>query len=220
MMLVRLGGGQPPGPRLWPAADYREATTRMRCGTQAHARVPDVGSPRRRLFRLGIWVLCLGTAGHPATAQDLPPKIDNPAPALALAQLDGGTLDLVALRGRPVVVNFWATWCRPCRDEMPLLAARWRAHQSVGLEVLAVNSTDQERGKDVRRFVERLALPFPILLDKRGQMRERYALTTLPTTVFVDSAGVVRAVHSGALSPEQLDQALALILPLPHPVGP
>ena len=164
-------------------------------------------------------ILCLAAAGRPAPAQDSPPKLGTPAPALALAQLGGGTVDLTSLRGRPVVVNFWATWCGPCRDEMPELAARWRAHQSAGLEVLAVNSTDQERGKDVRRFVERLALPFPILLDERGRMRERCALTTLPTTVFVDSAGVVRAVHSGALSPEQLDRALTLILPPSDSVG-
>jgi cytochrome c biogenesis protein CcmG/thiol:disulfide interchange protein DsbE len=165
-------------------------------------------------------ILCLGAAGRPAAAQSLPPTLDSPAPALALAQLGGGMVDLVSLRGRPVVVNFWATWCGPCRDEMPELAARWRAHQAAGLEVLAVNSTDQERGKDILRFVERLALPFPILLDERGRMRERYALTTLPTTVFVDSAGVVRAVHAGALSPEQLDRALTLILPPPDSAGP
>jgi cytochrome c biogenesis protein CcmG, thiol:disulfide interchange protein DsbE len=192
----------------------------MRCGTQAHPRrVLDPGSPRRRLLGLGMGIICLGAAGRPAAAQDRPPIIDNPAPTLALTELGGGTIDLATLRGRPVIVNFWATWCGPCRDEMPLLAARWRAHQSAGLEVLAVNSTDQERGKDVRRFVERLALPFPILLDERGRMRERYALTTLPTTVFVDSAGVVRAVHAGALSPEQLDRALTLILPSPDSAG-
>lgn len=165
-------------------------------------------------------ILCIGAAGGTAAAQDRPPQVGGPAPALALEQLNGGTADLTSLRGRPVVVNFWATWCGPCREEMPDLASRWRAHQSAGLEVLAVNSTDQERGKDVRRFVERLGLPFPVLLDKRGRMRERYALTTLPTTVFVDSAGVVRAVHSGALSSEQLDRALMLILPLPDSAGP
>jgi cytochrome c biogenesis protein CcmG/thiol:disulfide interchange protein DsbE len=165
-------------------------------------------------------ILCIAAAGTTAAAQDRPPVLGGPAPALALEQLHGGIADLTSLRGRPVVVNFWATWCGPCRQEMPELASRWRAHQSAGLEVLAVNSTDQERGKDVRRFVERLQLPFPVLLDKRGRMRERYALTTLPTTVFVDSAGVVRAMHSGALSPEQLDRALTLILSAPDSAGP
>jgi len=176
------------------------------------ARVSETGSASCCLLGLGLALLCAGAPGRSA-AQEPPPLLGSPAPALALSQLGGGTVDLTSLRGRPVVVNFWATWCGPCRDEMPELASRWRAHQSTGLEVLAVNSTDQERGKDVRRFVERLALPFPILLDKRGRMRERYALTTLPTTVFVDSAGVVRAVHAGALGPTQLDHGLSLILP-------
>jgi peroxiredoxin len=166
-----------------------------------------------------VAILCIAAAGRPAMAQDFPPTPGAPAPALALAQLGGGTVDLLSLRGRPVVVNFWATWCGPCRDEMPELAARWREHQSAGLEVLAVNSTDQERGKDVRRFVERLALPFPVLLDERGRTRERYGLTILPTTVFVDSAGMVRAVHAGALRPGELDRALTLILPPPDTVG-
>ena len=77
-------------------------------------------------------------------------------------------MSLDSLRGRPVLINFWASWCVPCRQEMPELAAAWQAQRASGLEVLAVNLTDQERLKDVETFVAELALPFPVLLDKRG----------------------------------------------------
>jgi peroxiredoxin len=100
---------------------------------------------------------------------------------------------------------------------MPDLVATWQAQRASGLEVLAVNVTDQERLKDVEAFVAELALPFPVLLDDRGRIRERYDLTTLPTTYFVDSLGVVRRVHPGPLTRGGLEQGLALILPTPGP---
>ena len=90
-----------------------------------------------------------------------------------------------------------------------------RAIAAGQLEIVAVNLTDQERGKDVRRFVEQLALPFHVALDARGRVRERYGLVSLPTTVFVDSAGTVRARHSGPLSEHNLAEGLAAILPAP-----
>ena len=126
---------------------------------------------------------------------------------------DGGRVALSDFRGRPVVINFWATWCVPCRVEMPMLIGAWRGNRDRDLEIVAVNLTDQERGKDVRRFVEELALPFHVALDARGRVRERYGLVGLPTTVFVDSAGTIRARHSGPLSEHNLSVGLAAILP-------
>jgi peroxiredoxin len=143
--------------------------------------------------------------------------VGGPAPAIGLDLLGGGKATLASYLGRPVIINFWATWCVPCRQEMPELAAAWQARRASGLEVLAVNLTDQERLKDVAAFVAELALPFPVLLDKRGRVRERYDLVTLPTTYFVDSVGVVRAVHPGPLTRGALEKGLALILPAAGP---
>jgi cytochrome c biogenesis protein CcmG/thiol:disulfide interchange protein DsbE len=140
------------------------------------------------------------------------PEVGDSAPAINLDLLGGGQTSLGSLRGRPVLVNFWASWCVPCRQEMPELAAAWQAHRSRGLEVLAVNLTDQERLKDVEAFVAEFALPFPVLLDKRGRVRERYGLAALPATYFVDSLGVVRGVHAGPLTRTALEKGLALIL--------
>jgi hypothetical protein len=100
---------------------------------------------------------------------------------------------------------------------MPELAAAWQARRASGLEVLAVNLTDQERLKDVEAFVAELAPPFPVLLDKRGRVRERYSLAALPTTYFIDSLGVVRGVHAGPLTSPALEKGLALILPSAAP---
>jgi peroxiredoxin len=136
----------------------------------------------------------------------------DPAPAISLELLGGGKASLGSLQGRPVLINFWATWCAPCRQEMPELAATWQAQRANGLEVLAVNLTDQERLKDVEAFVAELALPFPVLLDKRGRVRERYSVAALPSTYFVDSLGVVRGVHPGPLTRGALAKGLTLIL--------
>jgi cytochrome c biogenesis protein CcmG/thiol:disulfide interchange protein DsbE len=133
----------------------------------------------------------------PLEAQNTKADVGNPAPPISLPLLGGGKAELKTLLGRPVLINFWATWCAPCRREMPDLAELWEAEAPNGLEVLAVNLTDQERLKDVEAFIAELQLRFPVLLDERGRVRERYDLVTLPTTYFVDSSGFVRGVHPG-----------------------
>ncbi len=146
-------------------------------------------------------------------AQDGPPKPGERAPAFTLERLEGGRVGLIDLRGRPVIVNFWASWCIPCRTEMPELALAWKRYRAAGLEVLAVNLTDQERRTDVPRFAEDLGIPFPVLLDVRGRVRERYDLATIPTTVFVDTAGVIRRIHPGPIGSAALISGLRTILP-------
>jgi thiol-disulfide isomerase/thioredoxin len=109
-------------------------------------------------------------------------------------------------------VSFWGTWCPPCRDEFPQLVRLHREYASAGLRVLAVNGLDQESGtKVIHKFVERYGATFPVLLDEHGQVRVLYHLTGLPTTVFIDSAGVVRRIHTGPISAQALDSGVALI---------
>ena len=143
------------------------------------------------------------------------PTRDAPAPDFELRTLDGQIVRLSESRGRPVLVNFWASWCDPCRSEMPTIVAAYDEHRAAGLVVLAVNLRDQERDRDVRRFVEEFQLPFPVLLDARGTVRRRYRLRAVPTTVFIDTTGVVRIIHPGPLTTEALGRGLAEILPQP-----
>jgi len=158
---------------------------------------------------------------NPGAAQEAPAvpqgvvKEGHPAPDFTLKTQAGDRVRLSDLRGQPVLVNFWASWCKPCEAEMPHIVAAYDSLRDRGLKVLAVNLSDQERSKDVRRFVESFKLTFPVLLDERGEVRELYELATVPTSVFVDSTGVVRRLVLGPLTPEMLARGLTMILGAP-----
>ena len=139
-------------------------------------------------------------------------KLGQLSPDFTLKTVAGTTVTLSELKGHPVVINFWASWCPPCRVEMPLLVAAYQAHREAGLEVLAVNMTDQDGKKDMRKFVAEFAMPFQVALDEKGRIRKLYGLIAYPTTVFVGSDGIVRVVHSGPISGLTLDRNLAEIL--------
>ncbi len=136
------------------------------------------------------------------------------APDFTLATLSGDTATLSSLKGRPVFLNFWASWCEPCGAEMADIIKTYGAHTDQGLAVLAINLTDQERMTDVRRFVTGLQLPFPVLLDRQGKVRKRYRLRGVPTSVFIDRLGIVRLVNQGPITTEMMQRGLAEILPL------
>ncbi len=152
-------------------------------------------------------LLSLGAMG--ASAQE--PGAGTNAPDFTLSALDSTMVHLAELRGHPVIINFWATWCPPCIHEMPELATRFQAHREKGLVVLAVNA-DGEKEKKVRQFASGLALPFPVLLDPRIKVASAYGVIQLPVTIFVDSAGVIRRVHAGPIQPGELDAGLGEIL--------
>jgi thiol-disulfide isomerase/thioredoxin len=180
---------------------------------------------------LGSWLVpasmaVLGVAAAPLSAQTPvdphrtgPPPVEagnRPglgAPQFTLQTLAGPGASLSDYEGRPVLINFWASWCKPCRSEMPDIIAAYQAHQGTGLAVLAINLTDQEGMKDVRRFVAEFHMPFPVLLDEKGRVRRLYALVGVPTSVFIGSDGVVRVVNPGPITKETLERGLAEILP-------
>ena len=139
------------------------------------------------------------------------------APSIELPALDGGRVDLSKLRGRPVVISFWTTWCPPCRVEFPELIRIHSAYASDGLYVLAVNGRDQEYStKEVQRFVDHFIVPFPIALDTRGSVRRAYRIEGQPSTVFIDAAGIIRSIHTGRITPTELEAGIALIIPRAH----
>lgn len=164
----------------------------------------------RRITVGKILLTILTLAAPPLAAQRV--RVGQPAPEFSLPAIAGASVRLADLRGHPVVLNFWASWCPPCLTELPALVSAWNAQRPAGLQVLAING-DDERPAVVREFTTRMALPFPVLLDARARVNDRYRVTGLPTTVFIDSAGIVRALNPGPIDAEALARGLATILP-------
>lgn len=138
------------------------------------------------------------------------PEVGHPAPDFELPDLDGTPVRLSSLRGRPVVVNFWATWCVPCRAEMPAIQSAYERHRAQGLEVLAVNLLEDEQA--IRPFLHELDLTLPVLLDRDGAVARDYRVTGLPSTFFIDRDGVIRDIQVGALLESTLQAKLEKIL--------
>ena len=142
-----------------------------------------------------------------ATAGQVPsPREGFPAPDFTLDTLNGESATLSAYRGKVVIVNLWASWCGPCRAEMPAIQKVYAANRQRGLEVLAVNSTFQDSQVDAQAFAQQLGLTFPILLDRDGAVSRRYLLRALPSTFFVDRKGVIRSVVFGGPMTEAVVQ--------------
>jgi cytochrome c biogenesis protein CcmG/thiol:disulfide interchange protein DsbE len=119
------------------------------------------------------------------------------APDFSLPALSEETLTLSRLRGRAVVLNFWATWCPPCRAEMPAFQRLYARYADRGLMVIAINATFSDAPEAVADFRRRYGLTFPILLDASGAVNQRYRVTALPTTFFIDPQGTIREVVVG-----------------------
>ena len=139
-------------------------------------------------------ILVLGTAA-PGTAQTL--DIGQPAPEVALTDLAGSTHRLSGYRGKAVLLNFWATWCVPCRTEMPSMERAYRLLKGQGLVVLAV-SLDAGGRAPVDAFVKELGLTFPALLDPDGESSRTYRVFGLPTSFLIDRNGRLSAREIGA----------------------
>lgn len=138
----------------------------------------------------------------------LPAAVGSAAPDFTLPNLEGESVSLSSLRGKPVVINFWATWCAPCKEEMPLLE---KTAQQLGDQVVILG-VDYAEGKDVvQSFVSELGLTFPILLDSDGAVADRYFVRNYPSTFFVDAEGVVRAQRVGLLDEDLLEKYLETI---------
>jgi peroxiredoxin len=110
------------------------------------------------------------------------------APSFSLPKLNGGgDLALASLRGKAVVLNFWASWCAPCEDEIPTLEQTWKQHRSRGLVVLGIDIMDASR--DARSLAQRLRLTYPLVRDSRGKLLDRFSVAGLPQTLFVNRHG-------------------------------
>lgn len=131
--------------------------------------------------------------------------IGKPAPEFTLMDISGNEVMLSDYRGKVLLLNFWATWCAPCRLEMPELQERF---VKLDREFVVVGINFAEPEEIVRSYVKELGLTFPVLLDPDGEIQELYRVRNYPTSFFIDEQGTVRIQHIGILSASQLDRYL------------
>lgn len=167
------------------------------------------------LFLSAIWILW--RAGLPDSPDFVPsmegerlevPQVGGVAPTFASTTLEGQEIALLDARGTPVILNFWATWCRPCAVEMPILEAIYQA----GVNVVGIN-VGLERQETVQGWVENANLTFPIVVDDAGRTLEaKYRIQQgLPVTFFIDRQGIIQYIQYGALDENSLQAGLESI---------
>lgn len=186
---------------------------------QTASPLPPAGRhPRRRLI-VTAWsmagvaaVVALLTVNvaRPTGPVDTP-IVGRPAPAFDLETLDGRRLTLAELRGSPIVLNFWASWCIPCREEAPLLTAADEQYGPTGLRVVGV--VYQDSSENARQFMDRYGQSYPGVLDPEGRTAIDYGVFGIPETFFIDAAGVVRSRQLGAVTAEDLERQIEAVLP-------
>ncbi|WP_299090718.1 TlpA disulfide reductase family protein [uncultured Metabacillus sp.] len=134
----------------------------------------------------------------------------NAAPDFELTTLDGEKVSLSSLQGKKVILNFWATWCPPCRSEMPDME---KIHNEFNEDVViaAVNLTSSEKNVEtVESFVKELNLSFPVLLDKKGEINKQFEVLSYPTSYIIDEKGVITSKFVGAMTYDQMKDLLDL----------
>ncbi len=157
-----------------------------------------------------LWGNAPGSTGPGQSRSPLAPG--QPAPDFVAHGPDGTAITLRDYQGRPVIINFWATWCAPCRQEMRALQTVYDTHKTAGLAVLAVSQDQQDKAEAVRTYWATLGLTFSPLLDPEGSIAAYYNVFLLPSTVFVHPSGTVAAVHLGPMTPTQIERYLQAIL--------
>lgn len=151
------------------------------------------------------WIWFSAIPSNTTSANLIPsPQTGFLAPDFNLKTFDGQNIQLSELKGKVVIVNIWASWCPPCRAEMPTLEKVYEAYQGKGLVVLGVNSTVQDTLTNAQTFVTENKLSFPILADSNGLATRLYRVQSLPTTIFIGSDGVIHEIIVGGPMAEAL----------------
>jgi len=173
-------------------------------------------SPSGRGLPWGRWLVVtslvgiLGILGF-SLARASAGQVDRgPAPDFELMTFDGQLIRLSDQRGKVVVINFWASWCIPCREEAPVLEATWRDYRESGVVFIGVDYLDNER--EALAYIEEFDLTYPNGPDLRTRIAQAYRIQGVPETFFVDRSGLLRGVHIGPITEAQLVSRIETLL--------
>ena len=220
------------GNRRAPAARRRAALLVTLLALGAFLSACGTNSPQAALRPAAVTAPAPAVSTPPPTATwvslptDTPPPTATPSPAPAtptklavapvpgalapdfvVSDLEGNPIQLSAYRGKRVLLNFWATWCPPCRYEMPALQEAYTAFADDDFVILGINYL--EASEDVRAFMESLSLTFPVGIDSSGEVFRGYRVVSIPTSFFINRDGVIIALYRGPLTREAIEQALS-----------
>ena len=160
-----------------------------------------------RILRLLALMLMFLTFLFPSTGSAAEIKQGYPAPDFKLNTLDGKSVQLSTYKGKKVILNFWASWCSPCKTEMPVMEEFFQENKEKDIVLLSVNLTKEDQSKKaVKQFADRLNLSFPIPLDEKGEVSDLYQVITIPTTYFIDEKGILQQKVIGPLNKELITQ--------------
>ena len=168
------------------------------------------------LVNVGLFALILTQLLTPATHPVSDPLVGHPAPnfSLVMLQSDSGkkTLSLSNFKGKAVVLNFWASWCEPCKEELPLLESSWKRLQAQGKDVVFLGIDFQESSSNATSFLHYYGVTYLAGLDTDGSIASKYGVTSLPQTIFINRAGTVTRREPQELTAQELSNNLQLII--------
>lgn len=147
---------------------------------------------------------CTASAGNNTTPGAA--AVGRPAPDFTLANLDGNQVSLSDFRGKTVFINFWATWCPPCREEMPAIETLYQQYKDKDVVVLGVDILETEG--EVRQFVEEGGYSWIFVMDTTGEVTASYQVIAIPTSFFIDKEGIIRVIQIGAMTKGAMEARL------------
>ncbi len=179
---------------IWGMYDIRNTNlTNTKTAEKTPTEVKSVNSQETPMQKIGL------------QKGNLPPDFELRTP-------EGQIIRLSDLKGKKVILNFWATWCPPCRLEMPDMEKFYKKQKSKGIEILAVNLTKTEKKRtDVPDFIKAYGITFPVLLDEETEVAQMYQVSSIPTSYLIDSDGVIREKLVGPMNEDMMTELLSRI---------
>ncbi len=162
---------------------------------------------------VAVLVSRLTTAQHIISGAATIPLVGHPAPDFTLTPWDsafGQTIRLSSLKGKPVILNFWASWCTPCNAETPLLQTTWQRYQADGVAFIGIDYQDQQQA--AQQFLQEYHVTYPTGPDTSGSISVDYGVSNVPATVFINRSGVVVREHLGQIDAKTLDAEIQQLL--------